>query len=107
VDRPLHHLVESVRSALADMPHWITIGDYRGKRLVYFVKLLVYKFGLSEIRFGFDGAPTRKLRFTPSDELIADLTDESILEVPPGTRFCNVQLVYLDGSRSEVRRFEN
>jgi hypothetical protein len=102
----VRHAVESVRSVLADIPQWVAFRDHDGRRLVYFTTLLVYKYALSEIRFGFDGDPTRSLRFTPSDALgIAD-TDEMFLEVPPGTRACHVELVFRDGSRSGVRRFE-
>jgi hypothetical protein len=103
----VQHAVASVRSALADIPQWVAFRDHAGKRLVYFTTLLVYKYALSEIRFGFDGAPSRKLRFTPADAPgIAD-SDEMYLEVPAGTRACNVELVFRDGSRSEVRRFES
>lgn len=101
----VQHSVAFVRSVLGDVPTWIAFQQQGERRLVYFTTLLVYKYAMREIRFGFDDEPLRPLRFVPSDKLGISDGDQLFLDVPAGARACNVEVVFIDGSRSALRRF--
>lgn len=91
--------------------NWLAFRNFDGRQLVYFTHLIVYRCGLSEIRYSIN-SDTLDQRFTlppcdpqrpnhvPADEYPPYLT------LPLGTaQTMTVQAVYSDGEASDVLRF--
>jgi hypothetical protein len=107
---PASEAVASTRSILGMVTEWVafrpgaelrTNGTY-----LYFTTLLVYKYALREIRWSVDSEDLeRRVHFTPSDRPGIANDDELYAVLPGRPGFVAVQLVYIDGSTSPIRRF--
>jgi hypothetical protein len=89
---------------------WVAFADgYKGKRVVYFTHLLSFRNALREIRYSLDDASvSKKFAFTPWTKLGETPTvgdDPIYVEVPAATKSIAVQLLYLDGTASEIKTF--
>jgi hypothetical protein len=77
--------------------------------VVYFTHLLSYRNALREIRYSLDDTSvSQKFAFTPWTKLGETPTvgdDPILLEVPGATKSISVQLLYLDGTASEIKTF--
>jgi hypothetical protein len=88
---------------------WVAIREYGGKDLIYFTHLLAWRCGLSEIRYGLNGAaPNILFKMEPCHEGTAQPNalsgDDVYLSQPKGSvSEVEVQLIYDDGSREEAR----
>jgi len=90
--------------------NWLTFRNYDGRQLVYFTHLVVYRCGLSEIRYSINSdaldqryalsaCDPQRPNETPEDEL-------PFLTLPLGSaQSISVQIVYSDGEASEALRF--
>lgn len=95
---------------LLDMtrPDWVTIRDHDGQDLVYFAHLLAWRCGLSEIRYGLNGAPpTEVFAMEPCHENTAqpnEITSDRVhIAQPAGSvRSVTVRLIYDDGKTQEA-----
>lgn len=90
--------------------NWIAFRNYDGHQLVYFTHLVVYRCGLSEIRYSINsGALDQRFSMPPCDpqrpnEIPADY--QSYLTLPLGSASSiAVQVVYADGEESETHHF--
>lgn len=87
---------------------WIALRESGGKDLVYFTHLLAWRCGLSEIRYGFNGAaPSNTFKMEAchegSTQPNALSSDHVYVSQPAGSvKEVRVQLVYDDGSREEA-----
>jgi len=89
---------------------WLAFRNYDGRQLVYFTHLVVYRCGLSEIRYSIN-SDTLDQRFELSacdpqrpNEIPAD--ELPFLALPLGSaQEVAVQIVYTDGETSEVLRY--
>jgi hypothetical protein len=89
---------------------WVAFRNYDGRQLIYFTHLVVYRCGLSEIRYSID-SDTLDQRFeTPPcdpqrpNEIPADHLP--YLSLPLGSaKTIAVQPVYADGEAGEIVRF--
>lgn len=98
--------VSSVKNVLTLVPEWISFRSFNGRMLCYFSTLLVYKYALREIRYGFDNAPaTRRLGFVPSDAPGINNEDQLYIELPDDTSSVTVELVFLDDTTEGPKRF--
>jgi len=89
---------------------WVAFRNYDGRQLVYFTHLVVYRCGLSAVRYSINSDTLdRRLDMPPCD---ADRPNEipsdylPFLALPLGAaETLAVQVVYGDGEESEVVRF--
>lgn len=89
---------------------WIAFRNYDGRQFIYFTHLVVYRCGLSEIRysinsdaldqrFEFGACDPQRPNAIPADEL-------PFIRLPLGSaETVTVQIVYSDGEESETLRF--
>ena len=84
---------------------WVSFNQ----NFVYFSTLLSFKYGLREIRYSInEPSVSRKLPFVPSPgDSTVGISDKDMVffQLPSNTESIYVQLVYLDGTESEVKRF--
>lgn len=97
----VRHILETTISS-----SWVSFD----KKFIYFTTLLSYKYGLKEIRYSINEPNvSKKLPFvtSPGDSSVG-ISDKDLvyLELPKNTESVFVQVVYLDGTESEVKRFE-
>jgi hypothetical protein len=95
----------------ASKTSWLSFGAMGdGTPLLYFSIVMTHRGALSEIRYGLDvDVPDRKHPFTPAgvdDPLGVHPDDQIYVEIPKTTRYAVVQLVFKDGSESEILRFD-
>ena len=91
--------------------HWVLLKSTDANRtLLYFSHLLTYRSSLKEIRYGLDkDVPDKSWPIPPDDPKNpgAITPDVKIYRtVPNGTRYVSVQLVFLDDSKTEIKRFD-
>jgi hypothetical protein len=89
---------------------WLAFRNYDGQQLVYFTHLVVYRCGLSEIRYSINSdALDHNFALSACDperpnEVPAD--DLPYLSLPLGSaQTMDVQIVYSDGEESQALRF--
>ena len=90
---------------------WLTFGQLgNGTPLLYFSHVMSNRGALREIRYGLDvDVPDRTHPFTPAgpkDPLGIHPDDQIYIEVPAATKYAVVQLVFKDGTASEVVRID-
>lgn len=87
---------------------WVAVREYDGQDLVYFTQLLSWRCGLSEIRYGLNGAPAQTV--FPMEPCYdgtampnAVKSDAIYLRAPLGAvQAITVQLIYDDGGTEEA-----
>ncbi len=92
---------------------WVSYRDWNRQRLVYFTHLLSYRCALDDVLYGID-TDEPDISFTIPDcdpsnphAIPANAVGDDIYRaVPKNTRFVTVQLVFKDGTRSEIKRFD-
>jgi serine/threonine-protein kinase len=89
--------VREAKEALSAFPRWVELkGSGRDRRAVAtFEYLVTQRGGIAAIRYGVNGEPEDVLGM-----------NESKLELASGARFLKVQVIFKDGTRSEVRQFD-
>lgn len=92
---------------------WISYRDYDGRRLVYFTHLISYRCAIDTVRYGLDtDTPDTVFDLGPCDpgnpHAIPSDGPGSIVhtDVPKSVGSISVQLIYADGSQSEVKSFD-
>jgi hypothetical protein len=99
--------IATVKRSLSFFPGWVSFRAFNGRRLCYFTTLVTFKYALRSIRYGLDTqVPNRTVRFAPSRVPGVSDNDELYIELPEDTSFVTVELVYLDGSLSDRKRFD-
>jgi hypothetical protein len=99
--------IATVKRSLSFLPEWVSFRAFNGRRLCYFTTLVTFKYALRSIRYGLDTqVPNRTVRFAPSRVPGVANNDELYIDVPDDTSFVTVELVYLDGSLSDRKRFD-
>lgn len=91
---------------------WVQFRNYEGKQYLYFTHFISWKCGLKEVRYSINGKSVDQ-KF-PLPECNRDIPfdvdvkkNKIYLSMPLGTaRSAAVQLVYKDGSKSDVLVFE-
>jgi len=105
---PAAELVAFQRKAL-DMTRngWLSFRDYDGKVLLYFTHLVSYRCAIDKIAYGLDGDATSTFPVEACNPRNPNEVDgKTYIEVPAATRYATVQLVYKDGTRSEIVRID-
>jgi len=104
--------VRFAKQALATSPEWLAFREYPpGTLLVYFTHLISHKNAFQEIRCSIDDESlSRHVRFSPDwsrrSVPVFDMEkDETYFELPFSSKFVAVQLVFIDGTTSDIRRF--
>lgn len=104
--------VRFTKQVLAQTPMWVAFREYPpGTLLVYFSHLISYKNAFAEIRYSIDDESlSRRVGFAPdwsrrSIPVLDVENDEGYVELPLSSTFVVLQLVFIDGTESEVRRF--
>lgn len=92
---------------------WLSFRDWDGRRLAYFTHLISYRCAIAEVRYALDGdTPDRTFELGPCNEADPHAIPQSgpgseVYEaIPKATNHVTVQLLYRDGTRSEVKRFD-
>ncbi|MEC9367410.1 MAG: caspase family protein [Pseudomonadota bacterium] len=87
---------------------WIAFREWKGMQ-VYFSHLISYRCAIKEVRYGYNDGPTDQVfplpPCDPSDPHSVPEKATIYMKVPPKTGHMTVQLTYVDGSQSEIRRF--
>jgi len=87
---------------------WIAFREYNGM-LVYFTQLVTYRCAIREVRYGLGDSPVDKVfKLPPCDPADPNGTPENAtlyVKVPPKTASMQVQLTYVDGTKSPTRSF--
>ncbi len=90
--------------------HWVALSADGGQDMLYFTHLLAWRCGLSEIRYGLNGAPATEVLptepchiGTTSPNAITDMSYPLFLILPPGSlQSIEVELVYDDGTTAAM-----
>ena len=104
--------VQAAKTMLeASKSAWVAFGALgNGTPLLYFSTVLTNRGALSEIRYGLDvDTPDRTHPFTPAgpkDPLGVHPDDAIYIEIAKQTEYVVVQLVFKDGTESEVMRYD-
>ena len=104
--------VAAAKQVLDMSPQWLYFRPWPTDNdiTVYFTSLLNHKNALTSIRYSFDDESlSRSVRFSPDTAragmpLVND-SDEMFIQVPQGTKFMAVQLHFIDGTETPIRRF--
>jgi hypothetical protein len=87
---------------------WIDFREFNGM-LVYFSQLVTYRCAIQEVRYGLgDGAVDKVFKLPPCDPADPNGVPGNAtvyLKVPPKIAAMQVQLTYVDGTKSPTRRF--
>ena len=90
--------------------NWVAFRDWQGQELVYFTHLESWKCGIDYVFYGLNDGPIDQeweLDECDPDNPNAVLKDKPYIERPPGsTQSISVQLIFPDGTKSQVERFE-
>ena len=88
---------------------WLSLRNFDGRRLLYFTAVYVGRCAIQEFRYGIDTMnPDRLLPMGACnlrDPYARGEGDTAYMDAPPGTRFVSAQIVFKDGTRSEVFRY--
>lgn len=102
-------LAASTKEILEMTRPWVVFREHPpGRWLAYFTHLISYKNALSEIRYSIDDESlSRRIHFTRSPEGGSEISpdDETVVEIPPATRYVCVKLLFVDGSEWPAERF--
>lgn len=88
--------------------NWVALREYNGRDLLYFTHILAWRCGLSEIRYGLNGAaPAQVLKMEACHEGTAQPNamsgDGVFVREPPGSvASVRVRLIFDDGSSEEA-----
>jgi Caspase domain len=87
---------------------WLSFREYNGL-LVYYTHLMSYRCAIREVRVGIDTAvPDKVLKMpacNPRDPVAIPNDAQPYLKLAPATKSVSVELVYRDGSVSEIKSF--
>jgi hypothetical protein len=102
-------LVAYAKQVLETTRPWVAFREYpEGQWLAYFTHLLAHKNALSEIQYSVDNdSLSNRIRFVRSPEAALEISadDETMVKIPPATRFVCVKLLFVDGSEWPAERF--
>jgi hypothetical protein len=105
-------LVASAKDVLETTRPWVEFNSPSDgtSACVYFTHLVGYKYALREIRYSIDNdSLSNSLRFTPPSrpgDLTIGQDDETLVDIPPTTRFVCVKLYFIDGTEWPAERFD-
>ncbi|NNF76477.1 MAG: caspase family protein [Rhizobiales bacterium] len=102
-------LAEGQRKILEQLwTAWIAFREYNGLQ-VYFTHLISYRCGIKQVRYSVgDTAPDKIWELPPCDPGNPHAVPQNAkihMKIPSSTAAMNVQLVYHNGSESQVRKF--
>ena len=87
---------------------WISFREWQGMT-VYFSHLISYRCGIKEVRYSFNDGPADKLwplpPCDPAKPHSVPSNAKIYMKVPRKTAAMTVQLTYVDGTKSQLRRF--
>lgn len=87
---------------------WLSFREFNGL-LVYYTHLMSYRCAIREVRVGIDSAvPDKVLKMPPCDPRdpsVIPREAQPYLKLAPATKSVSVELVYRDGSVSEIKSF--
>jgi uncharacterized caspase-like protein len=87
---------------------WLSFREYNGL-MVYYTHLMSYRCAIREVRVGIDSAvPDKVLKMpacNPRDPSAIPHDAQPYLKLAPATKSVSVELVYRDGSVSEIKSF--
>ncbi|MGE9008992.1 caspase family protein [Leptospira interrogans] len=87
---------------------WLSFREYNGL-LVYYTHLMSYRCAIREVRVGIDSTvPDQVLKMPPCDPRdpsVIPREAQPYLKLAPATKSVSVELVYRDGSVSEIKSF--
>ncbi|HKS18761.1 MAG TPA: caspase family protein [Bradyrhizobium sp.] len=87
---------------------WLAFREFNGL-LVYYTHLMSYRCAIREVRVGIDSAvPDKVLKMPPCDPRDPSVIPhdaQPYLKLAPATRSVSVELIYRDGSVSEIKSF--
>jgi hypothetical protein len=90
--------------------NWVSFRDWQGQELIYFTHLESWKCGIDYVFYGLNDDPIDQewqLDACDPDNPNVVLKDKPYLELPAGSaQSINVQLIFKDGTKSAVERFE-
>ncbi len=84
---------------------WVSIREYDGMTLLYFTHLLCYRGGLKQIAYGLNSNPRFRVVFPEYNQPGPAPIDASLpvfVTIPNDTEFVTVQVVFKDGTPSEI-----
>lgn len=100
--------IRETRHSLATDPQWISYRRWAGKLLGY-PSMDSRRHAVEGFRYSIDCEDLdREHRFKPprpSDPFAVDPDDDATLELPQSTRYVAIQVIFRDGTESEVRTF--
>jgi hypothetical protein len=87
---------------------WLSFREYNGL-MVYYTHLISYRCAIREVRVGIDSTvPDQVLKMPPcdpKDPSVIPREAQPYLKLAPATKSVSVELVYRDGSVSEIKSF--
>ncbi len=103
-------LFREQKQILEQMPfNWVEFRDFQGV-LIYFTTLVTYRCAITEVRYGLDdGEPLERYDLpacNAKDPFSVPENAKLFLKAPPKTKAIRLQIIWRDGTQSEVSTIE-
>jgi hypothetical protein len=103
-------LFREQKQILEQMPaKWVEFRDFNGT-LIYFTTLVTYRCAIAELHYGLDdGKPLERYdlpKCNANDPFSVPENAKLYLKAPPKTRSINLQIIWRDGTQSDVSTIE-
>jgi hypothetical protein len=103
-------LFREQKQILEQMPgNWVEFRDFNGT-LIYFTTLVTYRCAIAELRYGLDdGKPLQRYDLptcNPREPFSTPDNAKLYLKTPPATKAISLQIVWRDGTQSEIYTIE-
>ena len=89
--------------------NWVEFREYNGL-LIYFTTLVTYRCAIAELRYGLDGMKPLQRYDLPQcnarDPFSVPENAKLSMKLPPKTKSISLQIVWRDGTQSEVSTVE-
>lgn len=85
---------------------WLQFRDFNGRLLLYFTTLMSYRPVIKEVRYSLNSdALDKTFKFKPTDKMF-EVGQDTLISVPKNTEYAVAQVTYIDGTKSDVQKFE-
>jgi len=106
---PMTPLIQTQREILeATATSWISLREFNGL-LIFYTHLVTYRCAIREVRLGIDSAiPDRVVELPPCDVSDPNSVPSNArisMKLPRKTQVVSVELIYRDGSASDIKTF--
>ncbi len=97
--------IQGKQMVMSTSASWLSYRDYDGKLLLYFTTLMTARPVIKEVRYSLNNETLDKaFAFKPTSKMF-EAGDDTFISIPKNTEYACVQVIYKDGSKSEMKKF--